>query len=93
METSMRFLILFASSVLLIPAAASAQTSDVDYCKALTEKYQTYVTSENSGHSPRPAPVDVQNAMEQCRTGNTAAGIPVLEQRLRAARIDLPKRG
>jgi hypothetical protein len=92
METNMRFLILFASGVLLVPLVVSAQTSDVDYCNALTLKYQTYVASENSGHTPRPAPVDVQNAMEQCRKGNTAAGIPVLEQKLRDARVDLPKR-
>ena len=30
---------------------------------------------------------------EQCKAGNTASGIPVLEQKLRDARIDLPSRG
>jgi hypothetical protein len=28
-----------------------------------------------------------------CKTGNTAAAIPVLEQKLRNAKIDLPSRG
>jgi hypothetical protein len=31
--------------------------------------------------------------MDQCKTGNTAAGIPVLEQKLRNAKVDLPPRG
>jgi hypothetical protein len=30
--------------------------------------------------------------MDQCDRGNTAAGIPVLEKKLRDARFTLPKR-
>lgn len=81
--------------VLVLPAAASAQggISDADYCKALGDRYRTYVSNLQSGRSPMPEPAEVQAAMQQCKDGNTAAGIPVLEQRLRNARIDLPPRG
>jgi hypothetical protein len=38
-------------------------------------------------------PADGNIAISQCRSGNTAAGIPVLEKLLRNAGFDLPKRG
>ena len=80
---------------LALPAMASAQTkmTDVEYCKALGDKYRTYVANPQSGRSPMPDPAEVQNAIDQCAKGNTAAGIPVLERRLKNARIDLPPRG
>jgi hypothetical protein len=39
------------------------------------------------------ASADGNIAVSQCRSGNTAAGIPVLEKLLRNAGFDLPKRG
>ena len=46
------------------------------------------------GHSDDVDSADaVAAVIEQCRAGNTAAGIPVLEKKLRDARIDLPSRG
>lgn len=80
---------------LALPAMASAQgkMSDADYCKALGDKYKTYVSNMQSGRSPMPEPADVQVAVDNCKSGNTAAGIPVLEQRLKNAKIDLPPRG
>ncbi|MGZ5909520.1 MAG: hypothetical protein ACXWLB_06565 [Reyranella sp.] len=75
----------------LLPFGASAQTTDADYCKALTQKYETYIS--NMSVSRSPSPVDANVAIAQCRDGNTAAGIPVLERKLRDARIDLPPRG
>jgi predicted lipid-binding transport protein (Tim44 family) len=80
---------------LAMPAMASAQgkMSDADYCKALGDKYKTYFSNMQSGRSPMPEPADVQVAMEQCKAGNTAAGIPVLEQRLKNGKVDLPPRG
>lgn len=73
------------------PLAASAQTSDAAYCKALAARYEAFV-SNTQGHSNQPGGVDGSVAIEQCKAGNTAAGIPVLEQRLRDAKIELPKR-
>ena len=83
---------LLMSAALLVPAAAFAQMSDADYCGALTQAYQTYVSTIQRGHAPDPPPVDAQVAIEQCKAGNTAAGIPVLEQKLLNAKIELPKR-
>ena len=78
-----------------VPAVASAQgkMSDADYCKALGDKYKTYVSNMQSGRSPMPEPADVQVAVDNCNKGNMAAGIPVLEQRLKNAKVDLPPRG
>jgi hypothetical protein len=76
--------------VVSLPLSASAQTSDADYCKALVAKYETYVVRIN-GRSPSPGTVDGSLAAEQCKAGN-AAGIPVLERKLRDARVDLPAR-
>jgi hypothetical protein len=83
----------FASAALLLPSVALAQMNDADYCRALSARYQTLVGSVDRGHNPQPAPVDAQTAIEQCKAGNTAAGIPVLEHKLRDAKVDLPKRG
>ena len=75
------------------PLAALAQGGDAAYCKALSEKYETYLANMTTGRSPQPDSVDGRVAMEQCKAGNTVASIPVLEQKLRNARIDLPPRG
>lgn len=83
---------LMAVSAFALPFGASGQSSDAAYCAALIQQYQKFLT-RMSGHSPNPGTVDGSVAVEQCRSGNTAAGIPVLERRLRDAGIDLPKRG
>ena len=77
----------------VLPFGASAQTSDADYCRALTQKYETYVSNMSVGRSAGSGTIDASVAISQCRDGNTASGIPVLEKRLRDARIDLPPRG
>ncbi|MFO1080595.1 MAG: hypothetical protein U1E23_08220 [Reyranellaceae bacterium] len=81
-----------AALAVLAPAVAHAQMSDTDYCNALGQKYQTYVANITTGRDPHPPTVQVQNAIEQCKTGNTAAAIPFLEQKLKDAKVDLPKR-
>ena len=81
---------LFAFAPLMMPAMAFAQMSDAAYCSALTERYQTYVHNSSTNRNP-PSP-DAESAIAQCKAGNTAAGIPVLERKLRDARVDLPKR-
>jgi len=46
-----------------------------------------------NSQSPNTGSLDGNVAVEQCRAGNTAAGIPVLEQKLRSNGISLPARG
>lgn len=81
--------ILFAAS---LPFTASAQGDAAAYCGALIQKYHRYVV-KIGGHSPNPGGVDGSVAVEQCRAGNTAAGIPVLERKLLNAKVELPARG
>jgi hypothetical protein len=76
---------------LALPFAASAQTDDAAYCRALIQSYQQYVVKVGS-HSPNTGSLDGQVAMERCRGGDTS-GIPVLERKLRDAGVELPKRG
>jgi hypothetical protein len=72
-------------------STAVAQPDDAAYCAALTGKYHAYVSS-SLDRRPRPPPADVSAAMAGCKS-NAPASIPVLEQALRNARIDLPPRG
>jgi hypothetical protein len=88
---SLRWLV--PASAALLSFGVSAQTTDAAYCKALTEKYETYISNMAVDRSPGPGTVDGSVAIAQCKNGNTAAGIPVLERKLRDARIDLPPRG
>jgi hypothetical protein len=87
---TIRFLaVLLAAS---LPVAAVAQSDDATYCNALIQTYYRYVVKVGS-HSPNTGSLDGQVAVEQCRAGNTTAGIPVLEQKLRNAGVGLPARG
>lgn len=80
---------------ILLPLTASAQGSgaDVRYCAELTRLYRTYV---NNPEDPRPTfaspNVTHEAAIASCKSGNTAAGIPVLEQALRDNKLTLPQR-
>jgi uncharacterized protein YidB (DUF937 family) len=89
MTQSLRWLPLLVASAL--PLAAAAQSDDAAYCKALIQSYQRYVIKTGS-HSPNTGGLDGQVAMEHCRAGDTS-GIPVLEQKLRDAGVQLPARG
>jgi hypothetical protein len=55
--------------------------TDAEYCAALTRTYENF----------RPSQAD-ETAAAQCETGNTSAGIPVLEQTLTMSRIPLQSR-
>lgn len=85
------YLVLPVAFVFLLPLSAMAQPDDGAYCRALVAEYQKYYV-KTSGHTPRSGTPDGNVAAEQCAAGNTA-GIPVLEQKLRNARVPLPPRG
>ena len=77
-------------SPLFATAPASATTmNDAAYCQALIKKYFTFAPAHRREMA---GTVDVNVAIEQCKAGNTAAGIPVLERTLRDAKLDLPSR-
>jgi hypothetical protein len=73
------------------PLTVFAQSSDATYCKALSDKYMAFVENMQ-GHSQQPGGIEGNVAVEQCKEGNAAAAIPVLERKLRDAKIALPKR-
>jgi hypothetical protein len=87
--------LLMAAALLLSTAATMAQSGagDVRYCNALAELYTRYVgtagfTSRRSGGFDPEG----QRAIDKCRS-NPQSAIPVLEKRLRNARVSLPSRG
>ena len=90
MKTAIKLLI--AAFAMALSLAASAQGNDTAYCAALVQQYQKFLV-KMGGHSPNPGTVDGSVAVEQCKSGNTSAGIPVLERKLRDAKIELPARG
>jgi hypothetical protein len=73
-------------AVSIVPLTAAAQSADAAYCKALSNTVRNTVPK---GQSPTVA---VPVAIAKCESGDTAAGIPVLEQALRNAQITLPSR-
>lgn len=82
-----------------LPAAAFAQSparSDAAYCAALSETYVRYIghDEDNSHHLLYlHGSLDAQVAVVQCKQGNTAAAIPVLEKQLLNQKFTLPARG
>jgi hypothetical protein len=79
------------------PLAAQAQgkrpMSDSDYCAALSERYVRYVGRSEAGpHSPVRPDVNGGVALAQCKEGNFATAIPMLERKLTNAKVELPPR-
>ncbi len=87
----MKLVRMTAALALMLPFPAVAHADDVTYCKALAAKYRSIYVYD-SGHYRNSGPADGAVAADQCLAGNPA-GIPVLEQKLRNAKVDLPTRG
>ena len=71
-------------SAIALPFAAMADMTDAQYCEALSANYRTLNTQSYEAN--------VAEAMAQCKAGNTAAGIPVLEKALKTGGASLPSR-
>lgn len=71
-------------------SAAQAQSDDRAYCENLYTTWDRYLGPR--GESRSGGGVDAIAAVDQCRRGNTAAGIAVLEKKLRDGLFSLPKR-
>ena len=82
-------LLLLAGAVLSSPAVA--QSDDTAYCAQLGALALRYTGSAGGQGGLRPDFTTV-GAIDDCRKGNTAAGIPVLEKTLRNNGFTLPKR-
>jgi hypothetical protein len=75
---------------LILSAQAPAWADDKSYCAELTNLYRRYMG--NSAEGKMFPDLTAAKAMDDCEKGNTAAGIPVLEKKLRDGRFTLPKR-
>ncbi len=82
---------LVLSLPLSLAVAASAQSNDAAYCAALSEKYTRYLDMDQ-GRGQQPQSLDARVAVQKCAAGDTADSIPVLENALKRAMLDLPPR-
>jgi len=74
--------------VLAIPVMLfAASDSDKTYCEELSALYRRPIEDARG----RRFDVEANVAMEDCKKGNTAAAIPVLERKLRQSGFSLPK--
>jgi hypothetical protein len=80
---------LLAGTVLANPAVA--QSDDAAYCAQLGNLALRYTGSAGGNGGLRPD-FSTTGAIDDCRKGNTAAGIAVLEKTLRNNGFTLPKR-
>lgn len=83
-----RILLSLSALIMALPAPADAQGGDAAYCAQLTFLYRRYV--ENS--PGRQYDADAAIALDDCKNGNTAAGIPVLEKKLLESGFTLPEK-
>ena len=82
-------LLLLAGAALVSPAVA--QGDDAAYCAQLGALALRYTGSAGGQGGLRPD-FTTTGAIDDCKKGNTAAGIPVLEKLLRSNGFTLPKR-
>ena len=82
-------LLLLAGAALASPAVA--QSDDAAYCAQLGALALRYTGSAGGQGGLRPDFTTV-GAIDDCKKGNTAGGIPVLEKTLRNNGFTLPKR-
>lgn len=77
------------------PPLGMTPAQGLAYCTTLATLYSEYVgdTGDDLGTTysgGEEADLRARVAIAQCEDGNTAAGIPTLQHRLRAARVTVP---
>ena len=87
--TRLTCLILFFSSLLAWEAAA--QSDDAAYCKKLGDYASRYLGDAGGNGGTRPD-FDIIDGVDKCNKGNTAAGIAILEKKIRNKGFTPPPR-
>jgi hypothetical protein len=82
---------LFVGVAFALPLSASAQSPDAKYCAALADKYSGFLIT-NRVQPDDPQQISARAGYDQCKAGNTAVGIPLLESNLRNVGLELPPR-
>ena len=77
--------------LLLLPLPTFAQSDDTAYCAQLGTLARRYVVGGTDLGRGMPD-LETAAAIDDCSKGNTAAGIKVLEKKLRDNGFTLPKR-
>jgi hypothetical protein len=85
-----RGILLLVPLVALAAGPSLAQGSDAAYCAKLGELVTKYIGKQINGQN-RPDSESLV-AMDRCDHGDWAAGIPVLEKKLRSGGFTLPPR-
>jgi len=83
-----RILLTLSALMLALPGPSGAQGGDAAYCAQLTALYRRYVQNSPGRQYDAEAAV----ALDDCKNGNTAAGIPILEKKLLESGFTLPEK-
>ncbi len=84
-----RWLAPLAGLIVLSPSFALAD--DASYCRDLSALARKFVGGSGGDGGSAPD-LGTTGAIDDCRKGNYARGIPYLEKRLRDSRVTLPPR-
>ena len=81
-----------------VPPPGMSAAQGAAYCSKLAQAYGEYVGTfggylGGDARGGEAADLDARVAIANCQDGNYASGIPVLEQKLRVARVNVPPPG
>jgi len=82
-------ILLLLSALLAVPTMA--QSDDAAYCKKLGEYATRYLGDPGGNGGTRPD-FDIIDGIDKCNKGNTAAGIAILEKKIRSKGFTPPPR-
>ncbi len=86
--TRLTFLVLLSA---LLASEAMAQSDDAAYCKKLGDYATRYLGDPGGNGGTRPD-FDIMEGISKCNKGNTAAGIAILEKKIRSKGFTPPAR-
>ncbi len=86
--TRLTFLVLLSA---LLTGQAMAQSDDAAYCRKLGEYATRYLGDPGGNGGTRPD-FDIMEGIDKCNKGNTAAGIAILEKKIRSKGFTPPAR-
>ncbi len=86
--TRLTFLILLSA---LLAGEAIAQSDDAAYCKKLGDYATRYLGDPGGNGGTRPD-FAIMEGIDKCNKGNTAAGIAILEKKIRSKGFTPPAR-
>lgn len=77
---------------LAAPALSQTKEADQKYCNTLVATYQKEMEGSHSRQGNVPRSLDITVAIDDCRSGDAARAIPMLEHYLSDHKVALPAR-